>query len=151
MTEKFQVPDKQDLFAKLPYLPYILLRYHLYFLNVFCYKCPSFPKSPVFQKMPFCPTPCHLLSLSTPSGSHPFKSYFFVNLCMLLLLFCCSLMSISLQPRGLQHARLPCPSPSPRAYSNSCPLSRGALQLSCLLSFPPPSAFSLSQHQGLFQ
>ena len=118
MTEKFQVPDKQDLFAKLPYLPYILLKYHLYFLNVFCYKCPSFPKSPVFQKMPFCPTPCHLLSLSTPSGSHPFKSYFFVNLCMLLLLFCCSLMSISLQPRGLQHARLPCPSPSPRVCSN---------------------------------
>ena len=26
-------------------------------------------------------------------------------------------------PHGLQHVRLPCPSPSPRAYSNSCPLS----------------------------
>ena len=32
-----------------------------------------------------------------------------------------SLMSGSLQPHGLQHARLPCPSPTPRAYSNSCP------------------------------
>ena len=31
-------------------------------------------------------------------------------------------MSDSLQPRGLQHARSPCPSPAPRAYSNSCPL-----------------------------
>ena len=30
----------------------------------------------------------------------------------------------SLQPHGLQHARLPCPSPNPGMYSNSCPLSR---------------------------
>ena len=40
-----------------------------------------------------------------------------------LLLFSCSVVSDSLQPYGLQHARLPCPSPSPRACSNSCPLS----------------------------
>ena len=33
-------------------------------------------------------------------------------------------MSNSLQPHGLQHSRLPCPSPTPRAYSNSCPLSQ---------------------------
>ena len=32
-------------------------------------------------------------------------------------------MSNSLQPRGLQHARLPCPSPSPGVYSNSCLLN----------------------------
>ena len=32
-------------------------------------------------------------------------------------------MSDSLQPHGLQHTRLPCSSPTPRAYSNSCPLS----------------------------
>ena len=32
-------------------------------------------------------------------------------------------MSDSLWPHGLQHSRLPCPSPTPRAYSNSCPLS----------------------------
>ena len=36
---------------------------------------------------------------------------------------CCSVMSNSLWPHGLQHARLPCPSPTPRAYSCSCPLS----------------------------
>ena len=36
-----------------------------------------------------------------------------------------SVMSDSLQLYGLQHARLPCPSPTPRAYSNSCPLSWG--------------------------
>ena len=37
--------------------------------------------------------------------------------------FSCSVVSDSLQPHGLQHARLPCPSRTPRAYSNSCPLS----------------------------
>ena len=35
-----------------------------------------------------------------------------------------SVMSDSLQPHGLQHARLPCPSPTPGAYSNSCPSRR---------------------------
>ena len=34
-----------------------------------------------------------------------------------------SVMSNSLQPHGLQHARLPCPSAVPGAYSNSCPSS----------------------------
>ena len=38
--------------------------------------------------------------------------------------FSCSVMSDSLQPHGLQHVRPPCPSPTPRAYSNSCPLSQ---------------------------
>ena len=35
-----------------------------------------------------------------------------------------SVVSDSLQPHGLQHARPPCPSPTPRVYSNSCPLSK---------------------------
>ena len=34
-----------------------------------------------------------------------------------------SVMSNSLRPRGLKHARPPCPSPAPGAYSNSCPSS----------------------------
>ena len=38
--------------------------------------------------------------------------------------FSCSVMSDSLQPHGLHCARPPCPSPTPRAYSNSCPLSQ---------------------------
>ena len=41
----------------------------------------------------------------------------------LMLLFSRSVMSDSLQPHGLQHTRLPCPSLSPRVWSNSCPLS----------------------------
>ena len=38
--------------------------------------------------------------------------------------FSSSVVSDSLWLHGLQHARLPCPSPTPRAYSNSCPLSQ---------------------------
>ena len=34
-----------------------------------------------------------------------------------------SVVSHSLQPHGLQHAKLPCTSATPRVYSNSCPLS----------------------------
>ena len=65
-----------------------------------------------------------------------------------MLLFSCSVVSDSLWPHGLQHARLPCPSPSPGACSNGCPLS--AIQPSHLLA-PSPPAFNLSQRQGLFQ
>ena len=41
--------------------------------------------------------------------------------------FSCSVMSDSLWPHGLQHARLPCPSPNSRAYSNSCPSGRSVM------------------------
>ena len=40
----------------------------------------------------------------------------------MLLLFCCPAMSDSLWPHGLQHTRLPCPSPSPEVCPSSCPL-----------------------------
>ena len=40
------------------------------------------------------------------------------------MLFIRSVMFKSLWPHGLQHAKLPCPSPSPRACSNSCPSSQ---------------------------
>ena len=39
------------------------------------------------------------------------------------LQFSCSVVSDSLRPHGLQHAKPLCPSPTPRVYSNSCPLS----------------------------
>ena len=49
-------------------------------------------------------------------------------------------MSDSLRPHKLQHTRPPCPSPTPRVYSNSCLLSRDAIQpfqpLSSLLLLP---------------
>ena len=63
-------------------------------------------------------------------------------------------MSNSLRPHGLQHARLPCPSPTPRACSNSYPWSRWCHPTisssvipfsSCLQSFPASGSFPMSQ------
>ena len=63
-------------------------------------------------------------------------------------------MSKCLWPRGLQHARPPCPSPTHRVYSNSCPLSRWCHPTisssvvpfcSPLQSFPASGAFQMSQ------
>ena len=63
-------------------------------------------------------------------------------------------MSKSLQPHGLQHTRLPCPSPSPRVSSNSCPLSQWGHSTtsssvicfsSCFQSFPTSGSFLISQ------
>ena len=62
-----------------------------------------------------------------------------------------SVVSDSLRPHGLQHARLPCPLSTPGVYSNSCPLSQYASQPSHPLSSSSPPAFNLSQHQGLFK
>ena len=65
-----------------------------------------------------------------------------------------SVMSDSLWPHGLQHNRLPCPSPTPRACSNSCALSwwcHPTISLSvipfssCPQSFPASGYFSMSQ------
>ena len=59
-------------------------------------------------------------------------------------------MSNSLRPHGVQHTRLP--SPTPGAFSNSCPLSWWYHPtISSFLSSPSPPAFNLSQHQGFFQ
>ena len=71
----------------------------------------------------------------------------------LLLLFSCSVMSDSLQPNGLQHTRLPCPSLSPRVCSNSCPsswwchptISSSVNPFSCLPSFPASGSFLMSR------
>ena len=76
------------------------------------------------------------------------------RLIFLLLLFSCSVVSYSLRPHGLQHARHPCPSSSPRACSNSCPSSQWCHPTiwsslvpfsSCLQSFPASKSFLMSQ------
>ena len=68
--------------------------------------------------------------------------------------FSCSVVSDSLWPHGLQHARPPCPSPTPGIYSNWCPLSRWSHPAitssvvpfsSCLQSFPASGSFQMSQ------
>ena len=65
--------------------------------------------------------------------------------------FSLSVVSDSLRPHEPQHARPPCPSPTPRACSNSCPLSQWCHPTIYPLSSPFPPAYNLSQHQGLFQ
>ena len=72
----------------------------------------------------------------------------------LLMLFSHSVVSNSLWPHGMQHTRLPCPSPSLRACWNSCPLSRWCYPIisssvlpfsSCLQSFPASRSFLMNQ------
>ena len=68
--------------------------------------------------------------------------------------FSLSVVSDSLRPHDLQHARPPCPSPTPEAYPNSCPSSRWCHPAisspvvpfsSCPQSFPASESFPMSQ------
>ena len=66
--------------------------------------------------------------------------------------FSCSVVSYSLQPDGLQHIRPPCPSPVPRVYLNSSPLSwwchptiSSSVVPFCLQSFPASGSFQMTQ------
>ena len=67
--------------------------------------------------------------------------------------FSLSVVSNSLQPHGLQHARSPCPSPTPGVYSNSSSLSQwchptissSVVPFSCLQTFPASGSFQTSQ------
>ena len=68
--------------------------------------------------------------------------------------FSSSVVSSSFRPHGLLNARLPCPSPTPGAYSNLCPLhqwchptiSASVIPFSsCLQSFPASASFPMSQ------
>ena len=68
--------------------------------------------------------------------------------------FSCSVVSDSLQPHGLQHARPPCPSPTPRVHPNPCPsswwchptISSSVVPFSShLQTFPKSGSFPMSQ------
>ena len=59
------------------------------------------------------------------------------------LQFSHSVVSYSLRPHGQQQDRPPCPSPTPKTCSNSCPWVGDAIQPSHPLSSPSPPAFSL--------
>ena len=78
---------------------------------------------------------------------------FFTSLFTIIIQFSLSVMSDFLQPHELQHTRLPCPSSTPGAYSNSCPLSQWCHPtisssvvpfVSCLQSFPASGSFQMS-------
>ena len=87
-----------------------------------------------------------------PSGNLPSLAPNWISL--VSVQFSCSVVSDSLRPHGLQLARLPCPSPTLRACSNSCPWSQWCHQTisssvihfsSCLQSFPASRSFPMSQ------
>ena len=91
---------------------------------------------------PSCPTHCHFLA------------YFLLPPALSSVQFSCSVVSDSLWPHGLQHFRPPCPSPTPGACLNSCPLSRWCHPTisssvvpfsSCPQSFPASGSFPMSQ------
>ena len=86
--------------------------------------------------------------------SDGFQTYSHRSKLLLLLLFSRSVVADFLWPRGLQHARLPSPSLSPRVSSDPCPLSRWCHPTiscsvvpfsSCLQSFPASESFQMSQ------
>ena len=98
--------------------------------------------------------PSHLCGTSTLPGIVYFMDK--SKIIAIMLLFSHSVMSDSLQPHGLQHTRLPCPSLSLRVRPNSCPLncwchstiSSSAIPFSsCLQFFPASKSFPKS---GLF-
>ena len=114
---------------------------------------------------------CFLLFLFNIISDNCFENFFlFFSLLLILPCNCCvptfpanisfifgctvqfshSVVSDSLRPHGLQHARLPCPSPAPRAYLNSFPscwwchptISSSVVPFSsCLQSFPASRLF----------
>ena len=73
--------------------------------------------------------------------------------CFSSVQFSCSVVSDSLQPHELQHARPPCPSPTPRVHTNPCPLSwwchptisSYVIPFSCPQSLPASESFPMSQ------
>jgi len=99
---------------------------------------------------------CHFLlqGIFLTQGLSPDLLHCMQMLYCLSYQFSGSVMSNSLQPHRLQHSRLPCPSPTPRTYSNSCPshwwchptVSSSVIPFSsCLQSFTASGSFPMSQ------
>ena len=99
------------------------------------------------------------LSLQIPQNNYSYKCILYANINLSSIKFTQvikltlhanssvqfsqSVMSDSLWPHGLQHARPPCPSPTPRVYSNSCPLTQWCLSTISfsIAPFSPSSIF----------
>ena len=82
------------------------------------------------------------------------NTYMYIHVYMYLVQFSRSVVSDTLRPDELQHARPPCPSPTPGVHPNSCPLSWWCHSTisssivpfsSCLQSFPASGSFPMSQ------
>ena len=129
-STEFELPGSCSKFSQALYSHMVM----------YMFQCYSFNLS-LLLLSPLYPIDC---SLCLPS---PFSSVQFSR----------SIMSDSLRPHELQHARPPCPLPTPRVYPNSCPLSRWCHPTisssvipfsSCLQSFPASGSFQMcSSHQ----
>ena len=106
----------------------------------------KFPRQEYWRGLPF-PSPWILQSIGSQRVGHDWSNFSSVH-------FSCSVVSDSLWPHGLQHARLTCPSPTPRPYSNSCPLSQWCHPTisssvvpfsSHIQSFPASGSFQMNQ------
>ena len=106
-------------------------------------------RSCAFEMEVVCLTKAKLFTFTEKDCDHSFWKYYTG-----VVQFSCSVVSDALQTHGLQHARPPCPSPTPRVYPNSCPLSQwchptissSAVPFSSYLqSFPTSESFQMSQ------
>ena len=91
------------------------------------------------------------LPLSGSSNIFPNDKMFYNIKNLNSVQFSCSVMSDSLRLHGLQHARLPCLSPTPRAYSNLRPSSQRCHPTISSSVIPFSSHLQSFQHQGLFK
>ena len=124
-------------------------------LEVFPQPCPIYSKSPmykvsscVFSKIGMCVCmSSHILCVwhTLSTCVHP------LQMAVLLNSFCCSVARSYPTLFDSMDCRLLCPSLSPRACSDSCPLSQWCHLTTHPLPPSSPFTFSLSQHQGLFQ
>ena len=117
-------------------------------LSAFCTPC----------DLPWFTGPLHTLCLQPVRLPAVCPHFHQLNIYSSSVQFSCSVVSDSLRPHGLQHARLPFPSPTPGVYSDSCPLSwwrhptisSSVIPFSsCPQSFPASGSFPVSQFFAL--
>ena len=87
----------------------------------------------------------------TPPPMCPALLTYFSTMALNTLQFGGSVVSNSLRPCEPQHARPPCPSPTPGVHPNPCPLSRWCHPTISSSASPFPPALKFPQHQGLFK
>ena len=121
----------------------------MYFLPI-----SSFPRNPVDFEGDYKYGLLTSVKGSLICSSISFKFHHQNSVLLSSLQFSRSVVSESLRPHGLQHSRPPCPSPTHRVYSNSCPSSQGchpaisssAIPFSSHIhSFPASRSFPVSQ------
>ena len=99
---------------------------------------------------------CHPIQIDTLQCNHNHACFNIFELLfppLISVQFSCSVVSNSLWPHEPQHARPPCPSPTPGVYPNPCPLSQwchptissSVVSFFCPQSFPASGSFPVSQ------